>query len=230
VSVSGGGEGDYLRAVEARALALRGRGYALSATDVDRICRWLFDGIPLGLVLETLEAAVRRARGAGKASRRPVSLGIVERSLQAAMRARAERLGPMAGASEAGRAAEPTPVEGTHAAWAALKGAVVAAGECQVDAFMKDALREVWRALAAAEKRDEDPWLRTVALDQMLGSLALAALGEAEQEALTREVRAALGDGPMSRGARAERESFELFQRVRARFGIPELLEVLLGS
>ena len=229
MSVSLGGDDGYLRAVEARALALRGRGYALSATDVDRIVRWQNEGIPLGLVLETLEAAVRRARGAGKASRRPVSLGSVERSLQAAMRARAERLGPVAHlvadvavGTEAGAA--------TRSAWTALKAVVVAAGECQTNALIKDALREVWRALSAAEKRGEDPWMRAVALDQLLGAAGVEALGEFEREAVMGEVRAGLGRGSMSREARAERESFELFQRVRERFGIPELLEVLLGS
>lgn len=230
MSVSLGGEDGYLRAVEARALALRGRGYALSATDVDRIVRWQGEGIPLGLVLETLEAAVRRARGAGKASRRPVSLGSVERGLQAAMRARAERLGPVAHPVAETGGVEAEAGAATRSAWTALKAVVVAAGECQTNALIKDALREVWRALSAAEKRGEDPWMRAVALDQLLGAAGVEALGESEREAVMGEVRAGLGRGSMSREARAERESFELFQRVRERFGIPELLEVLLGS
>lgn len=229
MSVSLGADDGYLRAVEARALVLRGRGYALSATDVDRIVRWQREGIPLGLVLETLEAAARRARGAGRASRRPVSLGGVERGLQAAMRARAERLGP-SGHAVVAAGAEVQAEPATPTAWAALRTAVAAAGECQTNAFIKQALREAWRALSAAEKRDDDPWMCAVALDQLLGAAGVGALGESEREAVTREVRAGLGRGSMSREARAERESFELFRRVRERFGIPELLEVLLGA
>lgn len=107
---------------------------------------------------------------------------------------------------------------------------MVAAGEGQVNAFIKDALREAWRTLTSGERRLEDPWVVAVAVDQALGNAGVAALSEAEREALLGEVRAGIGRGPMSAGARAEREMFEMLRRVRARFDIPELLEVLLAT
>lgn len=212
-------EGDYLAAVEGRFVALRGQGFALSARDVGRVLAWQRDGVPLRVVLMVLEEAMRRWRHDG--ARRAPTLGLMERSVEAAMKRRAERMP----ATPAGASSD------EDALWDRLLRTVVEAGQVADDAVRR-ALREVWRALGKARAARMDPWVIAAELDQALVERLSVLLDEVERatlEGASTEAAHRIGRR-MSHEALAERVLLERARRVRERFGVPELIAVALNA
>lgn len=212
--------GPFLKAIEGRFVALRGRGYSLSARDVGRVMAWHAEKVPLPVALRVIDEAMLKWRRDG--ARRAPTLGGLERSVEAAMKRRAER-GVVA--AEARVAAKPS------GEWARLKEALAEAGRATDHAGAKGVLRDAWREVKAAEGGALDAWELAAALDERLvvalGEL-LAAGERAKMEAEVEALLAAAGAPRMSQGARAERAAFEMARWVRARFAVPELVQVLL--
>ncbi|TNF23634.1 MAG: hypothetical protein EP329_27040, partial [Deltaproteobacteria bacterium] len=105
----------YLGAVEARYVALRGRGYALSARDVERVEGWRTSGVPLFVALRVLEDGVREFRRAWRTGEgAPRSLAYFGEQITEVMRRRGARLLVAGGvdAEAAGGAPEPEAVTG----------------------------------------------------------------------------------------------------------------------
>lgn len=211
----------YLRDIEARFVALRGRGFALSARDVGRVLAWRSGGVPLRVALGVIEEAMRRWRADG--ARRTPTLGGLERSVQAAMKRRAERLVTTAVASE--------PAQAGGDEWSRLRGAIEAAGTAQDDARARSILRRAWATLKREEAAGGDAWATAARLDAELVEAAMALLDEADRAAMSQAARTGTerAGGLMSLAARAERMRFEEARWTRARFGLPDLVGELLA-
>ncbi|MFO0746508.1 MAG: hypothetical protein U1F43_12660 [Myxococcota bacterium] len=214
-------EAQYLRAVEARFVALRGQGYALSARDVGRVLGWRADGVPLRVALGVLEEEVikrRREAPSGEAgTARPLTLAAFEKTVQTATRRWVERAAASAPGKDGERSALPP--------YPRLRAAIEEAGRGAGPA--RDALREAWRTLAEREAAGADAWETALGLDKQLSHALEALLPPAEREALERAV-AKVNDAKMSASARAEQAAFERARLLRQAFAVPELLEVLI--
>ncbi len=208
--------GEYLKVVEARFVALRGRGFAMSAKDVGRVLEWHARAVPLRVVMQVLEDAMRKWRADG--ARRAPTLGMLERSVEAAMKKRAER--SVVQTQDTGAVGDE---------WSRLRGAIEVAGAAQSDERGRAALRRIWASLKREEEAKADAWGVAARLDVEIAD-AFAELVD-DHEALRREVEAALvkAGANMSPAARAEREWFERAQWLRARYALPDLVGVLLG-
>ena len=208
--------GEYLRSIEARFVALRGRGFALSAKDVGRVLEWHARAVPLRVVMQVLDEAMRRWRADG--GRRAPTLGLLERSVEAAMKKRAER--SVVQTEDTGAAGDE---------WARLRRAVEVAGNAQTDERARGVLRRMWASLKREEEAKADAWGVAARLDVEIADAFVALVDD--PAALQREVEAALlkAGANMSAAARAEREWFERAQWLRARYALPDLVGVLLG-
>ena len=124
----------YLAAVERAFLQRAGRGLMLSPADIALVTQWARAGVPVGVVLEGIDAAFVRPP-----SRAPRGLSYVRASVEAAFSAyRARQAGGGASGPAAPRAvAEP-----------AARRLFVAA-EAQADALVAQALRDAARACDA---------------------------------------------------------------------------------
>jgi hypothetical protein len=124
----------YLAAVERAFLQRAGRGLMLSPADIALVTQWARAGVPVGVVLEGIDAAFAKPP-----SRAPRGLSFVRASVEAAFSAyRARQAGGGASGPAAPRAvAEP-----------AARRLFVAA-EAQVDALVAQALRDAARACDA---------------------------------------------------------------------------------
>lgn len=211
----------YLRDIEARFVALRGRGFALSARDVGRVLAWRAGEVPLRVALGVIEEAMRRWRADG--ARRTPTLGGLERSIQAAMKRRAERLMMNAATSE-------SDARGGDE-WSRLRGAIEAAGAAQGDARARSILRRAWATLKREEAAGADAWATAARLDAELVEAVMALFDEADTEAMYAAVSAGLrrAGGEMSEAARVDRIRFEEARWTRERFGIPDLVGELLA-
>ena len=208
----------YLRDIETRFVALRGRGFALSARDVGRVLEWSARGVPLRVVMGVLEEAMRRWRADG--ARRAPTLGGLERSIDAAMKRRAERV--ISKADDAGQ-------DGTE--WARLRRAVEVAGSAQSDEAARAILRRAWATLKREEEAKADAWAIAARLDVELAEAFEAIITDGDRPALAREVEdaLALAGGHMSNAAATERRLFERARWTRRRYALPDLVGVLLG-
>lgn len=220
----------YVREVEVRFVALRGRGFALSARDVGRVLEWAEREVPLHVVLTALEDAMRRWRADG--ARRAPTLGMLQRAVDAAMKRRAGRAITQAAQVDAGeRPDEGVPVA-AKAAWARLKRAVEAAG-AQAGARARSILRRAWVRLRDEEAAKADVWSVAAALDLELIDEHAAILDEAERATMRQACDEAMeraGARRMSEAARRERLAFEEARWIRQRFVLPELVGVLLDE
>lgn len=208
----------YLRDIENRFVALRGRGFALSARDVGRVLEWNARGVPLRVVLQVMEEAMRRWRADG--ARRAPTLGGLERSIEAAMKRRAERV--ITKAEDAG-------ADGSE--WARLRRAVEVAGVAQTEETARAILRRVWATLKREEEAKADAWVVAARLDvELAEAFDVLVVGDARAE-MTREVDDAVAKagGHMSIAAATERRLFERARWARRRYGLPDLVGVLLG-
>lgn len=198
-------------------MALRGRGFALSARDVGRALSWYERGVPLRLALEVIEDALRRWRTDG--GLRQPTLGGMERTIQAAMKRRAER-----------RVLETTDSGADPEAFERLKAAVEAAGRACDDERQRAILRQTWTALGRSEAGGQDPWTVAPELDQRQLESFEAFLSAAERAERDRDVAEVVARSPqrMSAAALSERRAFETAAWTRTRFGLPDLIGVLL--
>ena len=161
---------------------------------------------------------MRRWRNDG--ARRAPTLGLMERSIEAAMKRRAERLITTAAATS------------DDAPWPKLRAAIEAAGADHADGAVRSLLRRVWATLKREEAAQADAWAVAARLDTELVTDLAARLAPAEAaalEAACRSATEAAGGARMSERARTERFALERARWLRERFGVPELLAVMLG-
>lgn len=207
------GAGEYVREVEARFLELEGRGFALSAQDVGRVLAWHADGVPLRVVLAALEEADRKRRAELNAER--LTLGRIVRSVDAAMKRRLERVASPTVAYRTG-----APATGDDS-WRALE-------EVLGDGRWSAVLAPARAALVEKKAAGQDPWQAAEEVDR----LVVERLTEELTESARAELMATLPppEASASEEARAERQAFLWARAVRERFGVPELVSVLLGG
>jgi len=217
----------YLSAVEARFVTLRGRGYALSARDVERVEKWRTSGVPLHVALRVLEDGVREYRRTWRRGEGgPRSLAYFGEQIGEVMRQRGARLVTPAVEDDA---PEAVPED----RWERLLGAVEAAGKRQRDERAREVLRRAWRRLRAGRDAEEDVWALTAEVDSAIVAELVELLPRAQLEGLSEAAREAVeraGGARMSEQARGESHRFELDLRVRDALAVPELLEVLLDE
>lgn len=210
------GAGEYVREVEARFLELEGRGFALSAQDVGRVLAWHADGVPLRVVIAALEEADRKRRAELSADR--LTLGRLTRAVENAMKRRLERVASpvaMYGATVTAPAPE------NDNPWRLLEGALGRVAE-------PGALVSVREALAVRKAEGQDVWQAAEEVDRLVVERLTADLSDETRA----ELMATLPPPEVfaSEEARAERHAFLWARAVRERFGVPELVSVLLGG
>lgn len=217
---------EYLRAVEARFVALRGRGFMLSPRDVGLVDRWREAGIPARVVLAAVEEGARRFRDTHpRGVPMPSTLAYFANHVESVIASRRELLlGHRAAADEGARDAplsrEP------------LLEAIEKAGRAQTTDGARDVLRDAWRTVRAAPP-EGDVWALTADVDRSIVDGLLACLPEDAADELQRSVEAAVeaaGGDAMSPRGRADARRHELERRLRERFEVTDLVEVLLGS
>ena len=202
----------YFRAIEETFVRLRGAPLLLSPADFQVAAEWHRGGVPVGLVIATLEEvfAKRRERGArGRIN----SLRYCAPAVEAAWEEIRELQGPAHGEAPA----EVPVVERLAALAAALPEGLAGRAEWAA---------RVERAAAAEQRGGQEAVegaLREI--DEALVASAEAALGPGDREQLDVEV-AAIVDGLRDRFADAELVALrgQLFrQRLRRRAGLPVL-------
>lgn len=211
-----GRSSDYLQAVEAHFVALRGKGYALSGRDVGRVLAWQAEGVPLRVVLQALdEEATRRGPGLAHAAR-PVTLGSFARTVREGAARWAERHPTLEGA--------PTAAEVDR--FACLREAL---GGLEGRADIGVVVRQASRRLSELESAGVDAWSAARALDELIAEELHRTLDAEVRAEVAREVESRL-DPRASPQANAEKADFERARAVRERLGVPELLPVMLDA
>ena len=205
----------YLAAVERAFLQRAGRGLMLSPADIALVAQWARAGVPVGVVLEGIEAAFVRPP-----SRAPRGLSYVRASVEAAFSAyRARQAGGGASGPAAPRAvAEPAARRLTEAA------------EAQADALVAQALRDAARACEAlgelADAASVDAIERAL-LDRLRAHLSPSDAGVMLREIDARCAQERRGSSPevwlSVREAQFERA-------LRARAGLPARLADIGGG
>ncbi len=226
----------YLAAVESRFLTHRGRGFLLSPRDVALVDGWRTRGVPVKVVLQALDEGMARFRqGHPDGAPVPGTLAYFAGHVEEAVRSRRERLlGLMEAGGDAGVAASAAGDSGGGLA-AAIE-ALVEAGRRQEREAAREVLRGAWRRLKQAsggEGDAADVWSLTAAVDRAIVDGLWSSLTGEERAALEAAAEASVaasGGATMSVVARRDRLRFELDAAVRRRFGVPELVEVLLGG
>jgi hypothetical protein len=217
--------GEYLRLVETRYLELVGRGFAMSARDVGRLMRWHEAGVPLRVVMGALDEVAKKRGSDIKDGTEGLTLGHLERTIEAAMKRRGERVS--AGVSEPVAAYESTPGQGAWRVMREALGKAVAANAANesVVASLHEALSEV----ASREAEVADAWVVAEAVDGSLSEALMSRLNEAERLTMDRELAIkAQRESSASQAALAEALAFERGRYLRRHFGVPELMALLL--
>lgn len=199
-------QGEYLRAIEGRFLALKGRGFSLSAKDTGMVLKWHKEGLPLRRVLAALEELALRLKRELKP--RPLTLTGVDFLLKkeeslARRKAPSKPLLPPSGEAEDYALLYSALAKGAFAKEARL--------------LLEDLEKEGLHSMEAAEK-----------VDEFLFQLMEKALGEDEKHLLEESLgRYALtGDQVFQE----ERRRF-LFRKLLAEhYQMTELVTVLLGG
>lgn len=217
----------YLKAVEAAFLALRGRGFILSPRDVALVDGWRTRGVPVRVVVAALDDAVTQFLG-----RRPPGVTVpstltyFENQInQAAATWRERTLAWEAPAQAPAGTAGTAPVVDLRGR---VLAAVEAAGKGAAGDDAREVLRGAWRTVSRAGEGAEI-WSLTAEVDRQMVEAGWAAMDDAAREAVEVEVEAVLAapGGPMSEAAQSELRQRERAARVRARLGLPDLVEVL---
>jgi hypothetical protein len=199
----------YVRAVEERFRSLRERPLILSPEDLARVVGWHRRGLPLFLVLDTLEDVFREA-AERRPPRRPRSLAYCEPAIEEAERTWREAL--------VGRRAEPAPAADGRA----LAGR---AGPVLKDSLAPPALVARVLDALAREPGGSLPAERVAALQRELVDGCAATLDPAARAALDEEVERLVAPyaGGMPTEVR-ERTRVALRDRLlRRRFRLPDL-------
>ncbi len=202
----------YIESVDERFRVLRGSPLLLSGRDAELVFRWYDEGVPLFLVLETLEDLFRKG-AERKPPRLPRTLSYCESAvLEAFAHYRERRLGADGARSDVDAERTATIARALEAlAGSKAPGPAAAA-----------ALGEL-RALASGAAPSGIDVLARV--DARLVDACLAALAPAERDALVdaaaRDV-APFADG-MDDAVRARARRAALARRVRAAFAVPDV-------
>ncbi len=217
----------YLKAIERRFLEMRGRGLMLSPRDVMLVDRWRERGIPLRVVLAALEEGAERfAETHPKGEPLPSSLAYFEGHVRRAADERHELAVERATRGDTGRTAHLLRPQ----ARPALLDGIAAAGRRQGGESAKEALRYAWRRLAKPSS-DEALWSLVAEVDRDLVDMLAATLEDTGREALSKAVEAAVdnaGGEAMSEQAKDDVARTELERWIRERFGLRDLMEVLI--
>jgi len=230
----GPGMGEYLRLVETRYLELVGRGFAMSARDVGRLMRWHESGVPLRIVMGALDEVAKKRGSDVKDGAEGLTLGHLERTIEAAMKRRGERVS--AGVSEPVMAYAPTPGQRPwHLLREVLERAIAANANNAANASnatnenLVEPLRDALSEVAAREAEGADPWAVAEAVDLSLCEALSSRLTDAERVVMDRELAIkAQSAGSASAAALAEALAFERGRYLRRHFGVPELMALLL--
>ena len=202
----------------------------LSPRDVALVERWRTEGVPLRIVLRALEDGVtsfvdRNASGTPV----PASLAYFESQVDKTATLWRERTMSWDAAAQ-----KSSPEERAGQRTALLDAAIAAvteAGQVIEEDAIKGILRDAWRRLRqSADRGDDEPWTLIATVDaDMVGAV------EATMDSGTRaQVRAEAEGGVSARGgvgmsaaARATRVEEAVRAALRARFGLPDLIEVV---
>ncbi|MGM0574423.1 MAG: hypothetical protein ACQEXJ_01640 [Myxococcota bacterium] len=215
----------YLRAVEEAFVALRGRGLMLSPRDVALVDAWRERGVPVRVVIRAVEQGAERfAASHPPGTPLPSTLAYFATQVDDAVVLWRERNLAWSADDEQDEAAGDPDADRRR-----LLDALAEIGRAQDDEAARGVLRRAWRLVKDAAP-DEDPWALTPGVEATIVGGLEATLAPAEREALRAEAAAAVeaaGGDAMSEAARAEQLQVEVERRVRARFALPELVEVL---
>jgi hypothetical protein len=198
-----GGAAAFARAVETRWSRLAGRPVVLSPRDWAHLARWHALGVPVALVLETMEEAAARRPG-----KEPF------RSLASLARHVEEGLQVLAGGRLARSDAAPpgpTPVRSAAAHWKDALAAATPGAE----------LKTLLESLLARHEAGEAPARLDAELDRRLGDAAPAGLRERCRRAVDARVRPFRGRLPPEVAAEVTRRG--LVEELRAELGLPRL-------
>jgi len=221
---------EYLRAVEQRFVALRGRGLMLSARDVALVERWRTDGVPLRIVLRALEEGVRNFVDRNvSGTPLPSALAYYESQVDKTALLWRERTMSWSTGS-----AEVAPEAAAERRVSLIDGALAAISEAgqRIEApAIKAVLRDVWRSLRqSADQSGEEPWALIARLDGDMVERVEATLEQETRAALRARAEAhvdARAGGAMSPGAREARVGQVMAAEVREHVGLPDLVQVV---
>ncbi len=209
-------EVEYVRAIEDRFRQLREKPLILSPEDLARVVAWYRRGVPLFLVLDTLDEVFRQA-GERRPARRPRSLAYVEPAVEDAERAwrdalvgrRSEALPPIEASTFAARAAQ-----------------ALAASDAP-----KSLLDNLGRQLAGP-RRSTIPVEEVAALQRELIEGCAGALSPVDRQELDREIERLLQPyaGGMDHAVRERTRAALRDRLIRRRFHLPDLTLLALSD
>ncbi|MDP6946299.1 MAG: hypothetical protein QF464_19275 [Myxococcota bacterium] len=221
---------EYLRTVEQRFVALRGRGFMLSPRDVALVERWRAGGVPVRIVLRALEDGFRAFVDRNSAGAPlPTALAYFENQVDKAALLWRERTMSWSPAT-----AEVSPDAQANRRTALLERAMAAvteAGQLVEEDTIKAVLRDVWRRLRqSVDRDDEEPWALIARLDRDMVGGVEAVLDSQTRATLRANAEAHVslhGGTSMSATARATRIEETLITAIRERVGLPDLVQVV---
>ena len=221
---------DYLRTIEQRFIALRGRGFMLSPRDLDIVERWRGAGVPVRIVLRALEDGVKSFIDRNTPGMPlPSSLAYFENQVDKASLLWRERTMSWGVNAKAGAQGASSP--GRSALLGATMEAVSDAGQESEEDAIKVVLRDTYRAIRqSADQGDEEPWALIATLDAAMVEAVEAALEITTLDLLRAEATESVsrrGGASMSQEARDARQRAALTALLRTRYGLPDLVEVL---
>ena len=221
---------EYLRAIEQRFIALRGRGFMLSPRDLGIVERWRTGGVPVRIVLRALEEGVKAFIDRNTPGMPlPSSLAYFENHVDKATVLWRERTMSWGVSAKPGAPGASAP--GRSVLLEATMEAVTDAGKESDEDAIKVVLRDTYRAIRqSADHGDEEPWTLIAALDTAMVEAVKATLDTDRLELLRAEAleqTSSRGASSMSQEAREVRQRAALTKVLRARFGLPDLVEVL---
>jgi hypothetical protein len=221
---------EYLRAIEQRFIALRGRGFMLSPRDLDIVERWRGAGVPVRIVLRALEDGVKSFVDRNTPGMPlPSSLAYFENQVDKAALLWRERTMSWGVSAKAGGAGGSTPARSDLLE--AAMDAVSDTGQDSGEDTIKVVLRDTYRAIRqSADHGDDEPWALIATLDAAMVEAVEATLDIATLDMLRTEATASVsrrGGASMSPEARGARQRAALTTLLRARYGLPDLVEVL---
>ena len=221
---------EYLRDIEQRFVALRGRGFMLSPRDLSIVERWYGQGIPLRIVLRALEDGVKVFIDKNlSGTPLPSSLAYFENQVDKAAvlwRERTMSWG-LSGSGDNEGSLGPD----REALLQAAMEAVAEAGEESGDEAIKEIVRATWRSLRQArDQGDIEPCALIEALDSAMVENAEKTIDDEAMMVLQEQVEESMvkrATGNMSAEAWAKRARLVLIEEVRSHCGLPDLVEVL---
>ncbi len=205
-------EGVFVRTIEEHFRRLRGRPLLLSPEDFERALSWRRDGIPLHLVLRTLDEVFRKA-AEGRPRRRPMTLAYCEPAVREAFEMYKELQLGAAPAADSG----PSRSELIDLACGVLERSKAPAG---LVAATIAALRASCGRSPGDPAADPVPRIADRLVDESLASLDAGSRAE-----IVNEARGAVAPyaAEMSPEIRERAFRIALARGVRRRFGLPDL-------